>query len=327
MNLTTLKNKNIFLGWKPLFGLINESFWKGIFGPFFAFIFPLIFITILGTILGYNQILGGSMAISPMAITTTSMPTLLFEFKRSSLLKRIGSTPIRPISFVFVTIIYYLMIIMISIAWCLLFSLLIFGISYWDTGKVVSDGGKYLPTVVAMTFSQSLANVNWGGFIWGQILLTLIGLCFGMVLVSFAKSTVMIQAIGTTMLIISQFLTAMVLPLGTIRSIEPMWYLGYILSPFKAPTNIILESWNGSVIYPTISIDNIVGMPERINLIDYTTKGNPFDINQVIHFYDMNGQDVTIFQKAEKVVSLVLPFFWIALFLTISVKFFKWTAR
>ena len=62
---------SLFIGWKPLFGLINESFWRGVFGPFFAFIFPIIFIAILGSVLGYSQLLGGALAIAPMSITTT----------------------------------------------------------------------------------------------------------------------------------------------------------------------------------------------------------------------------------------------------------------
>lgn len=45
---------NLFVAWKPLFGLINESFWRGVFVPFFAFAFPIIFIVILGSLLNYS---------------------------------------------------------------------------------------------------------------------------------------------------------------------------------------------------------------------------------------------------------------------------------
>lgn len=364
MNLNYLSNKlsqnsvsgfkNFFFGWNALFGLINESFWKGIFGPFFAFGFPIIFIAILGNVLGYDQVLGGSLAISSVAITTTSMPVLLFEFKKSSLLKRIGSTPIKPSSFIFVTILYYLLIILSSVLWSIIFSLLIFGIRYWDSGRVVRNAVEIqqngpmmmgnqtaIPGIVALSFKETLQNVNWFGFIWGQIVLTLTGLLFSMVIVSFAKSVMSIQSIGATFLITSQFLAAMVLPIGTVRGIEPMWFLGYVLSPFKPATNTILESWNGSI--PTLNIAEVFsgngtnGMNQameylkqhnnNIMLVDFTRYSNPFDIHQIYYYFNNQGETVKVFETAEKVVSLVLPFLWMLVLGGISMKFFKWSAR
>lgn len=335
MNKIQVINKKFqsnFIGWKPLFGLINESFWKGVFGPFFAFIFPLIFIAILGNVLGYDEILGGSLAISPMAITTTSMPMLLFEFKSSSLLKRIGSTPIKPSSFIFVTIIYYLVIILLSILWTILFSLLIFGITYWDRGRVIQESNQLIPEMVSMSFKQTLENVNWLGFLWGQLMLTLTGLVFGMFLVAVCKSIISIQAIGTTVLIISQFLTAMVLPIGILKNIDALWYLGYVISPFKAGTSIILESWNGSVSLNDSLINNDILLNANkvvgsINIGDFTIQGNPFDINQTFEYYDTGGKTVVILDKTEKIVTLILPFLWIILFGILATKFFKWSAR
>lgn len=331
--------KNLFIGWKPLFGLINESFWRGIFGPFFAFVFPIIFIAILGSVLGYSQLLGGALAIAPMSITTTSMPTLMFEFKKSSLLKRIGSTPIKASSFLWVAILYYLMIIFASIVWCIVFSMLMFGIPHWTSGEVVAEGIQNVkPALISMNFRQTLENVNWIGFIWGQLMLTIVGLVFGMMLVAIFKSTPAIQAIGTTVLITSQFLTAMVLPIGTVREIEPLWYLGYALSPFKAPTNMILESWNGNVSIPPMTeiMPPAASMFQQapgqmqikdINIFDHTTQGNPFDIYKEYWYFNSSGKNILILGKAEKIITLILPFVWMAIFGFVSLKFFKWTSR
>ena len=164
-------------------------------------------------------------------------------------------------------------------------------------------------------------------------MLTLVGLVFGMMLVAILKSTPAIQAIGTTVLITSQFLTAMVLPIGTVREIEPLWYLGYVLSPFKTPTNMILESWNGNVQLP--SMDQIMspmnGMTgqniQDINFVNYTTQGNPFDINKEYWYFNSDGKNLLILDKAEKIVSLLLPFVWMGIFGFVSMKFFKWTSR
>ncbi len=322
MNFDSIKS--YFYGSMPLIKLIQKSFWKSFFGPFFAFGFPLIFIGILGTILGYDQVLGGSFAISPIAITLSSMPSLIFEFKNSSLLKRIGSTPIKPSLFIFISIIFYFGIIILSIIWCLIFSLMIFGIPYWDDGRVITEfkdpsSGKILETKAA-SFSDTLANVHWAGFIFGQLTIIMVGLTLGVVIVSISKSSMTTQGLGVIILISSQFLCAMVLPLATVKGVDAMWVMGYILSPFKASTNVILESWNGSVEFVQTST---VPVP-------HLSQSNIFDLEKDYYFYDTNSIDlaqVLILDKTEKIVSLLLPFCWVVIFLGISIKFFKWSTR
>lgn len=318
MNLLQFSNfKDFFYGTKPLIKLIQKSFWKNFFGPFFAFVFPLIFIGFLGSILGYEQILGGCFAISPMSITVTSMPQLIFEFKNSSLLKRIGSTPIKPSLFIFVVIVFYFIIIILSIAWCLIFSLMLFGIPYWYEGKPLFG----INSIHAPSFLQVLKNVNWIGFLYGQILLIIIGLLLGISIVCFCKTSTAVQSIGIIVLIISEFLAAMVLPLSSVREMEPIWYLGYILTPFKAPTNMILESWNGMINVETIN--------NQVTII--FEKYNIFNVNAPYYFIDINNaftpKSILITNKNENIVNMILPYFWIILFLFLSIKFFKWSSR
>ncbi len=313
------EGSSFFYGWKPLILLINESFWKSFFGPFFAFIFPLIFISILGVVLGYNEVLGGSLAISPMATTITSMPMAIFEFKKSSLLKRIGSTPIKSELFILIVVFFYLLVIAASIIWCILFAMLCFGIPYWNEGKVMNTNGIAL---ITMSFKETLQKVNWGGFIWSQFLLIIIGLTIGMNLVSFSKSSLTIQAVGTTILITSQFFASIVMPLGMVRGIEGFWYTGYVFSPFKPAANMLLESWNGNI---EISFSSQLINPIRI--YDFTSMSNPFNVNQPYYYLNGIGKTFLVFNKTEKIVSQVLPFVWILLLGSTSIKFFKWSAR
>lgn len=303
-----------FSGTKPLFKLINESFWKNFFGPFFAFIFPLIFIVILGSILGYTQILAGSLAISPMSITLSSMPQMLFEFKNSSLLKRIGATPIKPSLFIFVAVLFYFIIIFISIIWCILFSFIMFATNNWEVGNS-AFGAKEL---LNPSFKTTLETVNWGGFIFGEITLLVVGLLMGMMLVSICKSYVAIQAIGISVIIYSEFLCAMVLPLSTVKDIPALWYIGYILSPFKASSNLILESWNG----------NFVGINFQTLTLNFENS-NIFDINQTFYTIPIgNDSDrIAVLDLSEKLSSLILPFVWMIIFSVISIKNFKWSSR
>lgn len=302
---------SFFTGSRPLFKLINESFWKNFFGPFFAFIFPLIFIVILGSILGYTQILAGSLAISPMSITLSSMPQMLFEFKNSSLLKRIGATPIKPSLFIFVAVLFYFLIIFISIIWCILFSFIMFATENWNVGSLAFGSDVLLNP----SFKTTLETVDWGGFIFSEMTLLIVGLLMGMMLVSICKSYVAIQAIGITVIIYSEFLCSMVLPLSTVKDIPALWYIGYILSPFKASSNLILESWNG----------NFVGISGFTLSFE---KSNIFNINDSFNTIPLGGnQPVEVLDLPEKLVSLILPFGWMIIFSIISIKYFKWSSR
>ncbi|MEF9985230.1 MAG: hypothetical protein RSA87_03170 [Malacoplasma sp.] len=330
-------NTNRLQGVKPLLALTNDSFWRGIFGPFFAFCFPIIFIAILGTMIGYDSILGGSLGISAMAISLTSMPQAIFEFKKSSLLKRIGATPVKPYMFLLVTGCFYFVIMFLSVIWCIIFSLLIFGIPYWNEGKVISStfplqGGGF-SSLLALPFKDVLANVDWLGLIWGQLMAILIGASCGMFLVSISKSTVMLQAIGVTILIISQFLSAQVLPPAMVRDIDGLWYASYILSPFKSSTTMIFESWNGELIanataqqlaIPVFGEDGTTILHYVPNLF----KTNIFNVEQGYWYYNTNGTgSLEILSIAEKYVIFFIPFLWMFIFGSISYWKFRWTSR
>lgn len=342
-NLKSDKNFGL-QGVKPLLALTNDSFWRGIFGPFFAFCFPIIFIAILGSMLGYDAILGGALGISAMSISLTSMPQAIFEFKKSSLLKRIGATPVKPYMFLLITGCFYFGIMLLSVAWCIIFSLLIFGIPYWNEGKVISstfrpilDTNTGLPTgeyykLLALPFKDVLSNVDWLGLIWGQLMAILIGASCGMFLVSISKSSIMVQAMGVTILIVSQFLSAQVLPPAMIRDVDALWYLSYAISPFKSSTAMIFSSWNGELT-PNA---NLTQLAHAVTNADGTTlhfvpsliKTNIFNTESAYWYYNTKGTGaIEILSTPEKYVSFFLPFIWTGIFGLISSWKFRWTTR
>ena len=308
------KFKHYFTGSKALFYLINTTFWNSLFGPFFVFIFPLFFILILGNMVGYDQVLGGSFGVPSMAISLGSFPQVIFEFKKSTLLKRIGVTPVKPSLFLLISSLYYFVAMFISIFWCILFSILVFGIQYWDQGKSL-EAFSFAGQIYSFSFKQMLNNVNWASFIFGQILSIFTGLSIGMFLVSIGRSTVMLQTVGNTIMITSMFLAVTILSIGLVRSQETFWYLGYVLSPFKPSSNIVLDAWNGSYV-------GIVG-----NTLTFE-KSSVFYWDESSYFYDLsNFTKMEVLSKAEKIVSIFLPFVWIGLFTGLSIWKFRWNVR
>ena len=69
------------------------------------------------------------LSIGNLSISLTSMPTAIYEFKSSSLLKRIGASPINPKIFITAVCSFYIAVMIISVIWSFLVSTVIF-ISY-----------------------------------------------------------------------------------------------------------------------------------------------------------------------------------------------------
>ncbi|MHA3838768.1 hypothetical protein [Mycoplasma sp. VS1572C] len=230
------KNKshteNTFNG---IFSLINIHFWKAFVGPFFAFGYPIIFIVVCGLIFNYPMIISSSLTIGPVAIACVSLPTAIFEFKKSTLLKRIGATKIKPIVFLLYVSTYYFLIMFLSGLWTLFFSFIIFGPDYFLYGKVIYSQviGNKTYSVSLSSLKQIFQQIDVFGLIYSLLTLTLVSLAVGLFIVSVSKSILMIQAIGSTLLIISMFLTGQVFPMVAVSEVKGMWYFSYI-SPFKS---------------------------------------------------------------------------------------------
>lgn len=311
---------------KALIKMINLHFWKSIFGPFFAFVFPIIFVGILGSLLGYYAMFGGMLLIASTAVSLTAMPQAVFEFKKSTLLKRIGVTPIKPWMFILMTGLFYVVVMILGTIFTLIMGIAIFSGNLYE-GKEISKG------VVSYTLSDMLAHVQWGGLIYGLLLNILVGTSIGLLIVSLTKSTLAIQGIGIPILILSQFLAGQVLPLnmihGSSATASPMWWLGYI-SPFKSTTALVLQSFNPSMNNLNeafVTTKAIGGLPNTNILLSINKGFNIFDINADYTYGKSTINAVSIFTKPERVLNLILPFAWIGLFSFITVKKFKWSAR
>lgn len=107
-----LESKN---GFFAVFKLFNKYYLKSFFGPFFAFVFPIIILSILGSLMPIQLIFPGIVAMTSMSVGTMGMPLSILEIKQSVLLKRIGASPIKPKIFTFVIITYFLFVMILAI--------------------------------------------------------------------------------------------------------------------------------------------------------------------------------------------------------------------
>ena len=302
---------------KSILYIINLHFWKSITGPFFAFAFPVIFIAILATLLGYDQLLGSIVAIPATTIGLTVLPTALFEFKNSSLLKRIGVTPIKPSMFILTISAYYILIMIVSTITTIGIAILIL-IKYLNNGRVISDSPV---KIIAPSMIDMLKYVNWGGVVWGTLMNIIVSTSMGIFVSSISKSTLSIQGIGIPILIISEFLAAQVLPVSMVKAVDGLYYISYI-TPFKYPTALIIESWNGQY-----DLSLLTKPVNGIIQLQLDASSNIFNIHQTFATLDKAGKPIDIYTTYDKVLNLVMPFAWTLLFGGITLKTFKWSTR
>lgn len=322
---------------KALFNLVNAYYWKSFFGPFFAFGFPLIFVGLLGGIIGFESVLAGSLIIPIVAVSTVSMPLAIFELKRSTLLKRVASSSITPLKFIMLIVGYYAVAMIAAVIFTFLFALLIFGIPFWKQGRLVAEAipiaGSEIPAVYAQSFSSILETINWGGVIYAILSAVLVGSALGVMLFAIAKTSMMIIVVGTTVLIMTQFLGPMVLPPYMVYS-TVMKYITF-LTPFKYSISLMLESWNGNATFSRETIELVPGFSSFIVVVDFV-HSNPFDLNQVVHTVDFDSIrlnveedliDVVLFQPWLKGLNVSMSYPVAAIFGFISWRNFTWSVR
>lgn len=324
---------------KSIIKLINIHFWKSILSPFFAFIFPIIFVLILGLLLGYDQLIAGALSIPSMAVGLIAMPQAIFEFKKSVLLKRIGVTKIKPWMFLLAISTFYIGIMFISTIFCLLMSMAIFA-NYWDVGKelisnypnFINNSSQFI-NIYSISLKNMLANVNWLEFVYGLLMNIIVAASLGLLLVSVLKTSLAIQAVGVPILIISQFLSAQVLPIAMVVDVDAMYYMSYI-SPFKYSTGLMINSWDGSVLWKEQMLNGSTTKVLELALINENNyaiqleQNSIFNLSSPMYYYGIGKINPTeIFNKTDKIVNLVMPYVWTILFSGIALKFFKWNNR
>ncbi|WP_029513176.1 ABC-2 transporter permease [Mycoplasmopsis primatum] len=293
-------NQNVFLG---VFSLINTHFWKAFVGPFFSFGYPLIFVFMIGTIYGYEYIIGPSITIGPIAIACVSLPSALFEFKKSTLFKRIGTSKIKPLYFLLFIALYYLIIMILSGLWTFLLALLVYGPRYYNDGRVLSSYmflGKQMQ-IKAPSLKLMFKNIEWFGYIYSFVILSIVSLAVGLFLVSISRSVLMVQAIGSSLLIISMFLTGQVMPLASIAKFKPMWYIGY-LSPFKSSIVQNTMSFLGtSELSLTVTIDNqIIDLTPASNNMAYSWNSIKEYTTGIVKYHQVMNSSYGIFLKGKE---------------------------
>ncbi|MCP4336802.1 MAG: ABC transporter permease [Mycoplasma sp.] len=227
--------------------LLNQYFWKTIYGPILAFIFPSLLLAILGNIMRIEYVLPGIVAMTTLFIAVQIMPLGLMEMKNSTLFKYIGSTLANPRKFIMVTIYFYVIINFLALA-----SLMIFGAFLFYDKTILPNRHEGL-------YSGLSTFMGFFSFITSNSLHIILSLSIGIMIGIISKTPQQAFTISLIIIIPSLFLSGMVLSVDIIAQSKVMqWFSRFI--PFRYTTgNIVVamtpETQIGNLM-DTISLDN-----------------------------------------------------------------------
>lgn len=209
--------------------LLNSYFWKTIYGPILAFVFPVILLGILGNILRLEYVYPGIIALSMLFLGLIALPLAIMELKGSSLFKYIGSSPVNPIKFTLVAIGFYAFVaictgVIICLATMAIFPTKTFPPSGFKHGVL---GGIFTLKGVISFYSGCLIHLV-------LVIMT------GLVISTFARTPQQALTLGLMITLPSMFLSGMVLSVDVIGESPVMnWISRFIPFRYSAGNMII----------------------------------------------------------------------------------------
>ncbi|MBN3534873.1 ABC transporter permease [Mycoplasma procyoni] len=251
---------------KAVVKLINAYYWKGFFGPFFTIVWPLLIFLLLGnvtysTAIGNfkkanlsdeliqpqiyelaKQIIVGVLVSTIISNGLIGFSTVIVDFKKSTLIKRIGSANINKTIFMIATLIYQFIWTLFVILWVPLVGSLILGFN------------KYLDFSVGFNFGLVA--------ILPYIFLTfLVSVSLGFLIISLVKSTVAASSLANLIFFPISFLSG---GLGTgkpdLTYAPILKYFSYII-PTKYSTDHLFSVFSNN---GYSSLSNLVNTTELI---------------------------------------------------------------
>ncbi|MGL4616622.1 MAG: ATP-binding cassette domain-containing protein [Mycoplasmoidaceae bacterium] len=278
---------------------------------------PSILLIFLGLILNYTLVLPGSFTIPILTTGLVFMPQSIFEFKNSSILKRIGLANVNSSKFLFVIFSYNFLLILIGILTQFCISFIVFyNDLYTPAIDVITSNGER--PIQILNYMDTLKAVNWGSFFYSLIILISLTMVIGLCVSSFSNSGLNILSAGITILLITMLIGPATLPINMVGKVVEVKNFGYIW-PLRYPLGALIESFNGSL-SDSLSVNNI-------------NDSSIWDINKDYVIYDffetINQANKTIvyFNKLDKFLNLAMPHVLLIIFSMIAVLKFSWSTK
>lgn len=270
-NLASFK-KGDFLGlyllkrnW-ALFKLVNSAFWRSTEKWFMSFVFTFLFVAVFGCInqailladtpsgnnlvpaLTFKSSLTGLASLMVISAGLNGMPVSIMEIKESVLMKRIGSTPIKPWMFILTVSFFYSIVMTAQILITMFTIFLFFGSQDFSFGSETVTGNQLFFTGFEVKIGEITKSfsTNWGSYIFGLFYTKMLSVFLAVLIVSLTRKSASASMIGMMVFFWSMFLSGMLFPLSTISRINVLYVLSFF-SPFRYVNVLSSLGWNGGV--------------------------------------------------------------------------------
>lgn len=224
--------------YRQLYSLFLKNFFKTFSGPFYSFVLPLFFLILFYFTLDLNkgtkiethghEVIGGFILLAGVSSGFNFLSNRICEWKQSVFLKRLDTTPLKKLEFLFAIVTFYLFICTLSILWMLIWSLII------NPKYQIENFKNY---------------TNFGYLTLGAILCILISISLAIFIGGFSKSIAMGQGITLLVYFPSIFLSGMAVPIYVITNNgtnSVVNIMGYFI-PLKYALSLFMYGWFNDV--------------------------------------------------------------------------------
>lgn len=282
--------------------LINKYFVRSVVGFVCLFGTPLFF-GLLFFAVGKNEFITSFPIISSVGILSPTLmiiPTMIIEFKKSLILKRIGAAKISKNYFLILLFLYFYVVVIVAIIYAFILYAILSSIRYG--------------------LKDSWEKHNIFDAIYSCFVLWTISIIVSIIIGLNTKNSMIASAISFCIIFFSLFTSGLLMPISEVRQIKGLVWIGYII-PFDWPIITLQESWGiGSFIpnngqpYYWIDSDNIWNIKEAFYI--YVSKIGQKDPVQI-----------KLISKLAKSWNIFAPYVFIAVLSPILPLTFKWTER
>lgn len=223
------------------FSLYIQYFKKDVSAIFFTFFFPALMVIILGPIMPANYILPGLFLLPAITTAFFFTPRAIFEWRNSSLIKRIGISPIKTqdflLSIFFVSLLTSVMGFLVTFGFTVLISETT---SYFKVIGVGTEGVKG-----ALSFAQ----VQWGHLVGMFLGTACFAITTAIAIGMWAKKESQAILIGILLYFLVSFLGGIFFDISMIEDVALLNYVSYAL-PWTWTTSGFVLAWAGELKEP-----------------------------------------------------------------------------
>ena len=234
---------------RALIKLYFISWWRGFVGPFFAFAFPPLILVMLGQFTPFNLVAPTYILYCAITLGVQTFAISLVQFKSSSLIKRIGQTPITRKQFIASLFIFNFFLIIVAGIF-ITFVMFIFQefnlvkTSISSTYSTIENGVR-VTTNINISTKIVWEDVQWLWVLFISLLGSIVSVALGLLVGTLCNTVEKANGIGLIIYFVFSFLGGIFFPLSMMKRAKPLEYAS-LGTPIRYLAEALTWAFDGS---------------------------------------------------------------------------------